>query len=88
MWSNGEGMGNQIVVCPATTTSYTVTAMYVNGCEGQYSYSITVYVSICTALAESSIQQEVLLIPNPATSNVTIETTQQASIEIFNIQVS
>ncbi|MGD0711932.1 MAG: T9SS type A sorting domain-containing protein [Bacteroidales bacterium] len=78
------GNTEQIVVCPATTTWYVVTPSDINGCTS--STGVTVYVSVCTGITENSIQQSLLVTPNPAVSNITIETPPQAIIEIINMQ--
>ncbi|MGD0710430.1 MAG: beta-propeller fold lactonase family protein [Bacteroidales bacterium] len=83
IWSDAETT-NQIVVCPTTTTWYTVTVESALGCSGTVSFIVTV--NVCTGISEKNSANNIAIYPNPATDNLTIETPQKAIIEISNIQ--
>lgn len=54
IWSNLTGTGNTQVVSPATTTTYTVTAIGANGCVSANPASVTVIVGPPTAIVAAS----------------------------------
>ena len=76
-----------MTVCPISTTTYTAEVVY-NGCSGTQvtiSDTVTVYTGFM-GINENLINNSTAIYPNPATDNITIETPQQSTIEISNIQ--
>jgi hypothetical protein len=68
------------------TTSGTPTHILTNsvGCDSTLTLNLTI--EDCTGIKENLNNLQVLIYPNPATNNLTIETSPQAIIEITNIQ--
>lgn len=72
------------VVSPAITTTYFVTVTDDDNCA--LSDTILVTFDLCTGIEYSPDDINVSFYPNPATGNIEIKTSQQAEIEIINIQ--
>ncbi len=63
-WTNVGGTAI-VVPSPTTTTTYSVIGTSANGCDGNA--TITVSVSLCTGLAETTTAKSVNIYPNPST---------------------
>ncbi len=83
-WSNSSAT-SAITVSPATTTTYTVTGLGANGCSG--STTFVQNVSTCVGINELSRSNgDVSISPNPASKQITIKTSLNAStLSIINV---
>ena len=77
-----------IIVCPTSTTTYTVQIVYTNASCGSTPTTLSDQVTVFTPLGinENNIDNLVKIYPNPANDNLTIETPPKSTIEISNIQ--
>lgn len=84
-WSDGSN-GSPIVVSPTVTTTYTVNATDVNGCQN--SATITQSVSACTGIANAaavSSNELFAVYPNPAKGNFTVVLNEASEVIIYNL---
>ena len=89
-WYDGANLissHDTVTVCPTSTTMYTAQVVY-SWCDGtQATLFDNVNVEAFAGINEvNNINNNTLIYPNPATDNLTIETQQQAAIEISNIE--
>ncbi|MFH1005001.1 MAG: YCF48-related protein [Bacteroidota bacterium] len=83
LW-NTNATTASITVSPTATTTYTVTVT--NFC-GSTTDNVVVTVTVpCVGITDITTINNFIIYPNPATDNITIESPQQAVMEISNIQ--
>lgn len=87
IWSTGDTVPSITIDSSGTgigTAYYWVTVIDSNNCAS--SDTIQVTFDLCTGIEYSPDDINVSFYPNPATGNIEIKTSQQAEIEIINIQ--
>ncbi|MES2679668.1 MAG: T9SS type A sorting domain-containing protein [Bacteroidota bacterium] len=74
---------NIVIVTPLANTVYTVQGVDINGCMS--TADISIFVTPCTAIGENVAQRGgVLVYPNPATGNFTVESNDPMHLMLIN----
>jgi hypothetical protein len=86
-WGNPPGGTMQtIVLCPASTSTYTVTVVDCNGCASDG--SITIFVDPCTEVSEYYNDVSIQIIPNPFSASAEITSDKyftDAELRIYDL---
>ena len=80
-WSAG-GTGSSITVSPSATTIYSVSGTDANGCSK--TTTITQKVNACLSVSSLVENVHFSVYPNPASSQLTIESSQPGSVKLFD----
>lgn len=83
-YNPGNQSGSILVVNPAATTNYTVSGTGPNQCVNDTIVTVAVKECNLVGIKKQEINNGIRIYPNPASSNMTIET----SLESVNIQIS
>jgi len=81
-WSVGTATGNVITVTPSITTTYTVTGLNANGCEG--TQQVQVRIASCVGLDEQSKKFALQIFPNPNNGKFTVRSESELQFQLVN----
>jgi trimeric autotransporter adhesin len=80
-WSSGGSQSN-LVITPTTNNNYTLTGITTEGCVAKSVVSVTV--SACTSIEESTTSKTFQVFPNPNKGEFVIHTEEVADLTILN----